>query len=151
MNEFMTPKERRGKWLFLILAGLIVLEKLAGIGFALSDGLGQVNWFKSVVTPLGVLCAVIALWYGELLMQRLVGGMYILIGASQLYLAIRSLQQLQPKLTPDNAEFLIATLGTAFYIIAAFAVVYLLLGLLFLFSPSMSAFFRYQREGPGLE
>jgi hypothetical protein len=79
----MTRLEQRGKWLFLILATLIVLEKLAGIGFALFEGLGNVNWFRSVVTPIGVLCAIVGLWQGDEWLRRLVGGMFLLIGASQ--------------------------------------------------------------------
>jgi hypothetical protein len=33
-------------------------------------------------------------------------------------------------------------------VIGVFGLIYLVMGLLFLLSPSMKAFFRYQREGP---
>jgi hypothetical protein len=48
----MTPQERRGKRLFLLLAILIILDKLVGVGLAISGGWAEVRWLKSVVTPL---------------------------------------------------------------------------------------------------
>jgi hypothetical protein len=144
----MTRLERRGKWLFLTLATLIVLEKLVGVGFALSEGLVEINWFRSVVSPIGVFCAIVGLWQGDEWLRRLVGGMFLLMGASQLYLSIRSMGALERKTPPGDANVLIDLVGTAFLMIGAFAVIYLIMGLLFLLSPSMKAFFRYQREGP---
>lgn len=142
------PTRTQEQWLFLILATIIALEKLIGIGFVFSEGLGEVNWFKSVVTPVGVFCAIVGLWQGDVWLRRLVGGMFLLTGASTLYLSIRSMVALQGKMQPHDPDFLIETVGTAFLIFGVFGVMYLLVGLLFLFSPSMRAFFRYQREGP---
>jgi hypothetical protein len=89
----MTPRERLGKRLFVILATMIVLNKLGAVLSGALHGEGGVEWQQLVLAPsfetlvvvaagllrhwsvaLGVAVAVPFLWRGNDLLRRLVGG-----------------------------------------------------------------------------
>jgi hypothetical protein len=142
----MTPEERRGRRLFLLLAGFIVLEKLTGVALALSGGLAEVNWIRSVAQPLALALAVVFLWNGDEWLRRLVGVACVLTGGMSAYVSVRVLIKLARVTPPKATAFLMDLAGYPLGMMALFGVLYLTAGLLFLFSPSMGAFFRYRRE-----
>jgi hypothetical protein len=144
----MTPQERRGKRLFLVLATLIVLEKLAGVGLTLSGGLAEVRWLKSVAQPLGFAIAVAFLWQGDVWLRWLVGVACVLSGGLLAFVSGRVLVKLAGVTPPEATGYFMQVAGYPIGLVGAFGLLYVLAGLLFLFSPGMRAFFRYQREGP---
>lgn len=146
----MTPQERRGRRLFLILASLIILEKLAGVGLALSGGLAEVKWYKSVAQPVGLAVAVAGLWLGDVWLRWLVGVACIVTGGYSALVSGWLLVKLADGIPPEAARFFIWAAGLPIGLIGLVGLLYVLAGLLFLFSPSLRAFFRYQREGPRL-
>jgi len=149
----MTPRERRGRTLFLILASVLILEKLTDVGFAFSKGLAEVKWSKSVLQPLCLAASVAFLWQGDRWLRWLVGAVYVFSGGVQIYLMAHFLGKLAQgnigaDVPPEKAAIVLRVLGAPIGVIGVFGLLHLLAGLLFLLSPSMIAFFRYQREGP---
>ena len=144
----MTLQERRGKRLFLVLATLIILEKLAGVVLALIVADGAIDWRKSILQPLGTALAVGFLWQGDVWLRWLVGIALVLWGGLMTFVSAHVLILLAKRTPPDDAGFYMRWVGYPIGIFALFGLFYLTAGLLFLISPSMRAFFRYQREGP---
>jgi hypothetical protein len=146
----VTSQERRGQRLFLVLASLIILDKLAAVGFALAGGMANVHWLKSVVAPIGFALAVAFLWQGENWLRWLVGVACILSGGALAFVSGRLLIRFAGVTPPDATGFFMQIAGYPLGIVGLIGLFYLIAGLLFLFSPSLQAFFRYQREGaPG--
>jgi hypothetical protein len=143
----MTPQERRGKRLFLVLAAVIVLDEVAGAGLTVSGGVAELNWFRSVAQPLGFAIAVACLWYGDNWLRWLVGAACVLSGASLIFLCTWMLIQFAGVTPPKATGLLMQLAGYPPAIVGLIGLFYLAAGLLFLFSPAMRAFFRYQREG----
>ena len=144
----MTPQERRGKRLFLVLATLLVLEKVAGITLALSGGLAEVRWVESVVQPVGFALAVAFLWQGDVWLRWLVGLMCIFSGGLLAFVCGQLLVKLAGVTPPEGAGFFMQIAGFPVGLVGVFGLLHVVAGLLFLASPSIRAFFRYQREGP---
>jgi hypothetical protein len=142
----MTPQELRGKRLFLILATLIILEKLASVGIALYGGLAEVKWLKSVALPLGIAMTVVFLWQGDIWLRWLVGILFVFKGSGQVYISGWLLAKLAGVTPPEATGFFMQAAGYPIGLVGVFGLLYVLAGLLFLVSPSMRAFFRYQRE-----
>jgi len=132
--------------LFLILATLLILEKLVGVGFALSGGLSEIRWLRSVVQPLGFAFAIAWLWQGDAWLRWLVGFACVLTGGLTVYVSGRILLKLA-ELTPAEAtrSFMLVA-GYPLGFLALIGALHLIVGLLFLFEPGMRAFFRLQRE-----
>jgi hypothetical protein len=119
----MTPQERLGKRMFVILATLTVLEKLGGV------------WHGNWLISLGLALSIPFLWHGYVWLRWLVGGVCVLSGGRALIAFGRTLADFDvPGESLDGA--------------AAIGLVDVLVGLAFLFLPNVQAFFRYQREGP---
>ena len=143
----MTPKERRGKWLFLILASLIVIEKLFGVGLTLAGDWDKIKWLRSVVGPICFCVGLTALWDGEYRFRWFMGGSIALIGSLQIFVIARILLKLSDLVTQDTLDLFMRVAGYPLGLVMAVGLFYLVAGLLLLFSPSIRAFFRYQREG----
>jgi hypothetical protein len=143
----MGPLERRGKRLFLILATFIILDRLVGVGLALHGGWAGLDWLRSVVRPIGVAMAVGFLWQGDVWLRWAVGAACVVVGAPQVFVSGHLLYKLAKVTPPKATGFLTQVVGSALGVIGLIGLFYLAAGLLFLFSPSMWAFFRYQREG----
>jgi hypothetical protein len=141
----MTALERRGKRILLFITVPLVFMHLASIGYSFSEGLANVRWFKSVVTPLGMICAVIGLWQGDEWLRRLLGAGLLLMGGSQIYLALRHVLAVRQKM--ESGDEILKIVETAFWGIAIFGALYACMGLVLLWSPNLRAFLRYQREG----
>lgn len=144
----MTPQERRGKWLFLALATLIVLEKLVGVGLTLFGGLAEVRWLKSVAQPVAFAFAVAYLWQGDVWLRWLVGVACVFSGGLLAFVSGRVLVKLAGVTPPEATGFFMQAAGYPIGLIGVVGLLYVAAGLLFLFSPSLRAFFRHQREGP---
>lgn len=134
--------------MFLVLATLLILEKLAGVAFTLSGGLGEVRWFKSVAQPVGCALAVACLWQGDVWLRWLVGIACVFCGGLQTFVSGLLLVKLAGVTPPDATWFFMQAIGYPIGLIGVIGLLYVIVGLLFLLSPSMRAFFRYQREGP---
>lgn len=143
----MNAKERAGRRIYLILATLFILEKLAGIVLTMAGApAGEVNWLKSVVQPIVYAAAVGFLFYGDNTIRWLVGGGSIFEGALTTYLMGFVIWALYARTPPDKMDvFRMAALP--FGMILVFGVLHILMGLIVLLWPSLQAFFRYQREG----
>ena len=60
----MNRKQRRGRLVFVVVATLLVLPKLAGMALAITQGLEESKWLTSVVVPLGTIGAIVLLYKG---------------------------------------------------------------------------------------
>lgn len=142
----MTPQAQRGRRLFLILASLIVLLKSIAIMMALSHGLENLNWRDKILTPAGFAMCVMFMWGGENWMRWTMALVCIYLGCFGVYLCIRGPITLDLS-TSQATEWRYFQFAWPYYLryglVAAF---YLTVGLLFSFSPSLNAFFKYQRE-----
>jgi hypothetical protein len=147
----MTALERRGKRLFLFLATLIILPQLVDVAYALSGDLAEVNWLRSVAMPLGFVMAVMFLWHGDVWLQWVPGVCCTVYGAV-LWLVSFSVMVKRAGVNPPKADealeqFTPYTFDIIFSLgLGMLGLLYLMAGLLFLFSPSMRAFFEYQRD-----
>ncbi len=144
----MTPKETRGKRVFLVLATLLILENLATIGIALSGDLTKIHWLKALGQPIGLSLAIAFLWQGDQWLQWLVGLGYILAGGLMAFATGRLLFKLAEVTPPEGAGFFMQVIGLPIGLIFVLGILHLLAGLCILFLPSLRAFFRYQRTGP---
>lgn len=144
----MTPRERLGKRLFVILATVIVLSKLGAALTGVLYGSGGVEWHQLVLAPsfetlvvvaagllqhwsvaLGLAVAVPFLWRGNDLLRRVVGIACVLVGGATMFLFAR-----------EVSEF-----GLYFAVEHAHGLVDMFTGLALLFLPSLRDFFHYQR------
>jgi hypothetical protein len=144
----MTRQERRGKRLFLVLATIIILDELIKVGFALSGGLADVKWLESVARPLAFVVAVALLWNGENWLRWLVGVACVVYGGGLALVSSHLLIKFGGITPPNATGNFMHVIGYPLVIVGFLAVFYLGAGLAFLLSPSLRAFFRYQREGP---
>ena len=143
----MTAQERRGKWIFLTFAALLIAERLLGVALALSGhGLAEIQWWKSVAQPLLFAMAVALLWQGENWLRWLVGMACLLAGGLQLFVAGRVLIRLAEVTPPEATGFFLQVAGYPLGVVGLMGLLELLAGLAFLVLPSVRAFFRYQRE-----
>jgi hypothetical protein len=140
----MTPQEQRGRWLFLTLATLIMLDKLLGLGLTISGGVAEVNWFKVLLQPVGFAIILAFVWYGDRSMRLLLGWVSLLIGGLQVFTCVRIFTKLALRTPPKAAGFLMQFAGYSLGIVAAIGLFYFVAGLSFLASPSLKAFCHYR-------
>lgn len=143
----MSPLALPGKRLFLILAGAIIVTQIAGVAFSVGNSGGHINWFKSVIQPLGLAVSVAFMWLGDNLLRWLVGIWAVATGALYVYVSSRIFFTLSGVTPPDAPDLLYDTFGSLLGILGLVGLIYVLAGLLLTFAPSLSAFFRSQREG----
>ena len=84
-GSVMSSAERRGRIIFLVIATLIVAIKLIGVALAFSRGWEEVQWWKSVIQPLGFALGIVCLWQGENWLRWIVSLALIVIGSAQLF------------------------------------------------------------------
>lgn len=144
----MTNRERRGRLLFLILSVLIVLDKLFGAGLAVYTNWPDVRWLKGVIQPLGLALGVVLLWDGDTWLRWLMGTAFVVTGGVSVLVSGWLLFRFAEVTPPAATGLFVQAVGYPLGIVAALGLFHLTAGLLLLLSPSMRAFFRYQREGP---
>jgi hypothetical protein len=125
----MTPGERRGRRLFLVLATVTVLVKVGGAGLGVVSHRVRFDGFLALVLAMSVPF----LWRGNSWLQRLVGVTFLLSGALSLFDCVLSLPGID-------------VLGASVAFSGILGLVDVLAGLAFLFLPDLGAFFRHQRE-----
>jgi len=143
----MNAKERAGRRVYLILATLFILEKSAGIFMTVAmPNQGEVNWLKSVAQPLAYMVAVGCLYYGDNTLRWLVGMGSIGGGAITTYLMGFLIWAMYVRTPPEKMD-VFRMIAMPLGVILAVGLYHIFQGLMFLFWPSLQAFFRYQREG----
>lgn len=142
----MSPQVQRGRRVFLILAGLVVVLKLIPVGLALADGFANVNWLRGVVLPVSLAMCVGYLWEGEKWLIWLVSLACVVAGGSQLFACIYLVVSLA-WMTPFKASWVFLMFAQPTVLLLGVpGAINMTAGLLFLLSPSLKAFFQYQRE-----
>ena len=142
----MEPLARRGKRLFLILATLFTIAQVAGVILALTKGGGEIRWFKSVLLPLAQIVSFAFMWQGDIWLRRLVEIWQMMSGALEVYVGAKIYMTLRGVTPPENPQLLNETFGFPLAMLVAFGFFWVLAGVFLLFSPSLSAFFSYQRD-----
>jgi len=141
----MSPQVQRGRRVFLILAGLVVVLKLIPVGMALANGFANVNWLRGVVLPVSLAMCVVCMWEGENWLIWLVSLPCVVAGGSQLFACIYLVVSLA-WMTPFKASWLFLMFAQPTVLLLGVpGAINLTAGLLFLLSPSLKAFFQYQR------
>lgn len=143
----MTPRERRGAWVYWTLVVLIALDKLSGVGLVLSDGLEQVKWWRSVILPLCPLLGLVLLRDGDRWLRWLMGAVLIAAGGLKLFAVGRVMFVLAEVGTPETNDFLLRVFGLPVGVLVAKEVLYMLAGVAILALPSLRAYFEYRRVG----
>ncbi len=129
---------RRGRLLLLAFSTPMVLFNLATILLAvLSDR--PVNLWSDVLYPAGFILAMYGFWIGDAWLCWLLPPLFVATGGLRLFRLVRDLQLHVPLAT---AQTIVMSHG----IPMAAAFFDILGGLVFLFSPSVNAFFRSQRR-----
>src|SRR5687768_5894829 len=77
----MSSLERRGKWIFLVLAGLIFIDQMFSGVLGLFPREGAIRW-RTVLGAFGMAVAVPMLWQGDLWLSRLVAAALAFAGAT---------------------------------------------------------------------
>jgi lysylphosphatidylglycerol synthetase-like protein (DUF2156 family) len=142
----MTKIERRGKWLFLLIATLVVVDKLAGIGLALSHGLNDVRWLRSVLFPLCFVLGFIPLYAGDEFLRKFMGWAFLANGAFVVVTAVRVYLEASERLQGSDMEALLEVFGSIAAISLLWALLYLITGAALLWLPSIRAYLAYQRQ-----
>jgi hypothetical protein len=141
----MTPLVRRGKWIYVILATVIVLDQLGSIVAAMVGDRTAFGWVRSVIQPLIFAIPVAVLWFGDAWLRWIVSASCFLTGVLFLFVSIRLLITFgEPP--PQSLGIFIQRGSYPLGLIVAFGVFYLAAGMLFVFSPSVRAFFEHQRN-----
>ena len=96
---------------------------------------------------MGLVFAIGGLWTGDEWLRRLVGAAFVFLGAANFYLSGRIYNAVAQTMPPEGDDVFTRIVGYSMGVVAAFGLFYLSVGLLILLSPSLRAFFRYQREG----
>lgn len=130
----------------MILATLLIIEKLFGVGLVLSGNFGEVKWYKSVVLPIGLCLAIAILWQGDNWLRWLVAAALVLSGGLAVFVGGRMLFLLAGMTPPEATGFFFQVLGLPIGLVVSVGLFHVAAGLSLLFSPRMRAFFRYQRE-----
>jgi hypothetical protein len=142
--------EQRGMRLFLFLATLIILPKLVEVAEALCDDLAEVNWLTSVAIPLVFVMAVVFMWQGQVWLQWVLGVCCAVYGAVLWLVSLIVLVKLgvhPPEETEASEQFTRYTIDIMLSIGHGMSgLLHMMAGFVFLFSPSMRAFFQYQRQ-----
>lgn len=142
----MTPQAQRGRRLFLCLATVIVLHKSVAIGLALSHGFANVDWFQKVLLPASLAMCVVFMWDGENWLRWPAALTCLLGGGFQFFICAHGLITLA-LITPFKAAWLYFQFAVPLVLLFGITgTFYLAAGFLFLLSPSLQAFFRFQRE-----
>lgn len=142
----MTPQVQRGRRIFLFISTGIVIRQLIILGLNLSQGFANVDWNRGVLLPISIAACVAYLWEGEKWAIGMTAASCIISGAAKIVLCARLLIPLA-LVTPAKfiEVFLLVAVPTLLFIGLPGAL-YLSAGLTFLLSPSVRAFFAYQRE-----
>ncbi|HEY1068370.1 MAG TPA: hypothetical protein VGE52_19765 [Pirellulales bacterium] len=148
----MTPDELRGRRQYLVLATLLIAQQLGAIGIALSHGLSQLNWRDSLILPLLTISGYVFISEGKVWLRWVVGVSNVLSGVRDMFLGVApwtlfpSLAGLFGPIREVDPDAVGLTALTPFALTFAFGLLEFVGGLMFLLSPSILAFFRYQRE-----
>jgi hypothetical protein len=141
----MSPSLQRGKW-FVALATIVVVEQIWHFGTALSSDLEGLKWFKAMLRPIANIVVIFFLWKGHEWLRWLIGILYVLTGAPLAYVSARVLVHFSNARPPESSSFLNQLVGLPISLIFLVGVLYILIGLPFLISPSMIAFLRSREE-----
>lgn len=140
----MTPQQKRGMYLFLLIAGLIVLDKVSSVALTLMGDWGEIRWWSFVLLPLGVAIGVAAMWWGDNQLRWISAGVCILSGVERIYVCSRIYLAIAAKDAQVEGESVLSVFLPSLLAVAVPGALYVLAGLSFLFSRSMLAFFQYQ-------
>jgi hypothetical protein len=143
----MTPRERRGAWIYWTLVVLIAVDKLSGVGLVLSDGLDQVKWWRGVILPLCPLLGMVFLRDGDRWLRWLRGFVLIAAGGLKLFAVGRLMYMLSEVSTPETNDFLLRVFGLPVGVLVAKEALYMLAGVAILALPSLRAYFEHRRVG----
>ncbi len=142
----MTSEQKRGMYLFLLIAGLIVLDKVSAVALTLMGEWGEIRWWSFVVLPLGVALGVAAMWWGDDQLRRICAVVCILSGVERLYACSRIYQAIAGKDAQGDGEPVLSLFSPSLLAVAVPGALYVLAGLSLLFSRSMLAFFHHQSD-----
>lgn len=145
----MTRQAQRGRWMFLALAGVLILQELANVGLGLLGEPGEISWLKSVVQPLALSATVAWLWSGHTWLKWIVGLGYVLSGG-RVVIGCGKAIVLLAWMTPPDDPHLFWVIALPLALVGGVGVLNLTAGLLLLCSPALNAFFKHQREGSSL-
>jgi hypothetical protein len=144
MIKDMPALERRGSYIYLALATLLVAGNSIALLLNLLGGWEQIRWGKAALSFV-VIVGVIFLWRGNETLRQTIGMLCVVSGVVGLVGLVRVHWQLWRTLTPDEWNLLLR-LGKViipYFFLAA--LLEIAVGLAIMVLPSVRAFLSYQR------
>ena len=142
----MATLERRGRWFFLILATLIIVDRLLAIVLGLTGDPEHFDLWRSVLLPAWVIVCVTALWYGDAWWRWLLVIWSLGQGGTNLLLLIVVMVRMAAITPPEQTGFFLTMSAKLLVFPLLHASFYLFVGLALIFSRSLKTFFNYQRK-----
>jgi hypothetical protein len=140
----LSPSVRRGRVFYLILATLIVADRLLAIVLALVASNGNFNPWRSLLFPVMVMGGVILLWQGDKWLRWGVAVWSLLHGAGNLLIIGYVVYSMASVTPPEGTGFFRTTTALLFGIPLLHAGFYIFAGLALLLSRSLKLFFDLQ-------
>ncbi|MEW4561651.1 hypothetical protein AB1K70_03950 [Bremerella sp. JC770] len=141
----MVTPEKRGRLLFLILAALIVVDRLAVIVLGLTSETENLNLWRSFLMPSWVIICVVSLWYGGTWPRLLLAFWSLWHGGMNLLLVCFTMVRMASITPPEQTGFFLSMSAKLFGFPLLHASFYVFTGLALVFSSSLKTFFQYQQ------
>lgn len=142
----MSNLVRRGRVFFLILATLIVIDRLSSIALALLGDTENLNLLRAVFLPAMVTVGFVSLWKGETWLRTFVAAWSLLQGGRIFGMSAVAIYGMNAVTPPDQRGFMLKMSLTLFCFPLLYASFLIFTGLALLFSRSLRAFFDHQKE-----
>jgi hypothetical protein len=144
-----SPLVRRGRRLFLAFAVPLVLIEFLSIAVALTGDWDKIRWWRSVGFPCGTLVMFWFLWKGDPLIRWVAPLCLLVSGGTNLFLSGYVTVRLAQVTPPAFAGIFARIFGAILGALTLLGLLNVAAALVFLFAPSVRAFFRHQQETSG--
>ncbi|MFN3152177.1 hypothetical protein [Bremerella sp.] len=141
----MVTSERRGRLFFLILATLIIADRLLVIVLGLAGATENFDLW-SLVLPWIVIVCVVSLWWGESGARRLLVLWSLWHGGTSLLMACYVMIRMAAITPPEQTDFFLTMSAKLLAFPILHASFYLFTGLALMFSGNLRTFFAYQQK-----
>ena len=142
----MSRLVRRGRAFFLILATLIVVDRLSSIVLAFIGDTENLSLWRSVLSPGLVILGVVSLWQGETWLRWLMAAWSLMHGGTNLLILAVIMYRMAAVTPPEQTGFFLNMSAMLFWFPLLHASFYISTGLALLLSRSLNSFFDHQQK-----
>jgi len=131
---------------FLILATLIVGDRLASIVLALIGDTEKLNLWRSILLPALISGGVVSLWQGDTRLRWLMAAWSLMHGGANLLIFAFVMYRMAAVTPPEQTSYFLNVSAMLFGLPLLHAGFFIFTGLALLFSPSLNSFFDHQKD-----